>query len=138
MGADVRALISGAMVYAEKAVAADDKLWEARACGQDSEEAEGSGALTGYAEAFRAVYNLLTYNDASRMNAIIEGLKTEAEQAEMQYDEEYGVDSLPDPRVQELAEDPAVTVVAYGASSALLAAIMRLEALWNEAQRPVA
>jgi hypothetical protein len=110
MGADVRALISGAMVKAEAAVEATDKLAEALACAQDSEESEAAGVLRGYAEAFRAVYNLLVYDDPKDITGMIESLKTEAEQAKLER-EEFLSEDVP---------EGATVVVVYGASAALL------------------
>jgi hypothetical protein len=91
MAGEARAIIAGATVYAEAAVEADTKLWTELQTGQDSEEAEASGTLTGYAEAFRAVHNMLTYGDKKDVEGLIESLKTTAEQAEMEL-AEYGAE----------------------------------------------
>jgi hypothetical protein len=52
---------------------------------------------------------------------LVESLKTEGEQRYFQYEEEFGDEPDLEP-----SDDDAVTVVVYGANTALLAAIEKL------------
>jgi hypothetical protein len=82
-----RGIITTAMVRAERAVEVDTEYWTEMGTGQDTEEAEASGNLCGQAEALRAVFNLLLYDDAKGVECIIESVSTTVEQQQMELEE---------------------------------------------------
>jgi hypothetical protein len=122
MGADVRAALTGAAAIAQKAVQVDNEYWSELRCGQDTEEAEASGTVIGYAEAFEAAVKLVCLGDGSDLHNICEGLRTIQEQQEMELAEYRGEEA-----VEEAGDAVMVVKVTIGASEALMRLLVPAE-----------
>lgn len=84
---EMKVLIDDAVTLMIEACDTDDVLWETRATGQDTEEAESSGMLVGYKEALEAVQRLLNHGDAGPLKERLKLAREEMQDAQQEVEE---------------------------------------------------
>lgn len=82
-----KVLVDDAVTLMIEACDTDDVLWETRATGQDTEEAEASGMLVGYKEALEAVQRLLNHGDAGPLRERLALVREEMLDAQQEVEE---------------------------------------------------
>jgi hypothetical protein len=72
---EIKRVVDDAAHTLDVAVDTENMLWEVRATGQDTEEAETSGYMAGYRDALMAVQRIVNHGDASFLSQYVASLR---------------------------------------------------------------
>jgi len=90
MGALKLVILHEAIEVLGEAVDVDNELWELRACGQDTEQAEMSASLAGYHAGLEAAKALIFDDDPKLLRDFVEMARRDTIEARKEIEEVHG------------------------------------------------